>query len=95
MPSPAPPALVSAQVETAEPPAALSSLAPPAPVSNSAPTADLPASLPDHLDAVERDIICRALAKTRFNRTQAADLLGISFRQLRYRMQRLDIREPE
>ena len=56
---------------------------------------DLPSSLPDHLDGVERDIICRALAKTRFNRTQAAELLGISFRQLRYRMQRLSIREPE
>ncbi|WP_293779433.1 sigma-54 dependent transcriptional regulator [uncultured Oxalicibacterium sp.] len=55
----------------------------------------LPASLPDHLDAVEREVICRALAKTRFNRTQAAELLGISFRQLRYRMQRLDIQEPE
>lgn len=56
---------------------------------------ELPSSLPDHLDGVEREIICRALAKTRFNRTQAAELLGISFRQLRYRMQRLSIREPE
>ena len=33
----------------------------------------------------------RALEKTRFNRTAAAKLLGISFRALRYRMQRLDI----
>lgn len=56
---------------------------------------DLPESLPDHLDDVERDIIRRALAKTHFNRTQAAELLGISFRQLRYRMQRLDIHAPE
>ncbi len=56
---------------------------------------NLPNSLPDHLDAVERDIIQRALAKTNFNRTRAADLLGISFRQLRYRMQRLNIHEPE
>jgi two-component system response regulator PilR (NtrC family) len=55
----------------------------------------LPASLPDHLDEVEREIIRRALAKTQFNRTQAAELLGISFRQLRYRMQRLNIRESE
>jgi two-component system response regulator PilR (NtrC family) len=55
----------------------------------------LPSSLPDHLDQVEREIIRRALAKTRFNRTQAAELLGISFRQLRYRMQRLSIHEPE
>lgn len=55
----------------------------------------LPRSLPDHLDEIERGIITKALAKTRFNRTQAAELLGISFRQLRYRMQRLSIREPE
>lgn len=57
--------------------------------------ASLPASLPSHLDEVEREVIHRALAKTQFNRTQAAELLGISFRQLRYRMQRLNIREPE
>jgi two-component system response regulator PilR (NtrC family) len=56
---------------------------------------DLPNCLPDHLDNVEREIIRRALAKTQFNRTQAAELLGISFRQLRYRMQRLSIHEPE
>jgi two-component system response regulator PilR (NtrC family) len=55
----------------------------------------LPSSLPEHLDEVEREIIRRALAKTQFNRTQAAELLGISFRQLRYRMQRLNIRESE
>lgn len=56
---------------------------------------DLPESLPEHLDDVEREIIRRALTKTKFNRTQAAELLGISFRQLRYRMQRLDINAPE
>ncbi|RQO34929.1 sigma-54-dependent Fis family transcriptional regulator [Herminiimonas sp. KBW02] len=56
---------------------------------------DIPGSLPDHLDEVEREIIRRALSKTQFNRTQAAELLGISFRQLRYRMQRLDINAPE
>jgi two-component system response regulator PilR (NtrC family) len=56
---------------------------------------DLPASLPDYLDQVEGAMIRRALAKTQFNRTQAAELLGISFRQLRYRMQRLNIHEPD
>ncbi len=55
----------------------------------------LPSSLPEHMDEVERGIIRRALHKTQFNRTQAAELLGISFRQLRYRMQRLDIHEPD
>ncbi len=55
----------------------------------------LPSSLPDYLDDIERGVIRRALSKTRFNRTQTADLLGISVRQLRYRMQRLAIHEPE
>jgi two-component system response regulator PilR (NtrC family) len=59
------------------------------------PLNDLPSSLPAHLDDIEREVIRRALAKTHFNRTQAAELLGISFRQLRYRMQRLDINAPE
>jgi two-component system response regulator PilR (NtrC family) len=52
---------------------------------------DLSASLPDYLDRIEREVIEKALAQTRYNRTAAADLLGITFRQLRYRMQRLDI----
>ena len=51
-------------------------------------------SLPDYLDGLERMAILDALAKTGFNRTAAAKLLGITFRQLRYRMQRLGIREP-
>jgi two-component system, NtrC family, response regulator PilR len=51
----------------------------------------IPESLPDYLDEVEREAIYRALEKTRFNRTAAAKLLGVSFRALRYRMQRLNI----
>jgi two-component system response regulator PilR (NtrC family) len=52
-------------------------------------------SLPDYLDRIEREAILGALAKTGFNRTAAAKLLGVTFRALRYRMQRLGIREPE
>jgi len=52
-------------------------------------------SLPEYLDRLERDAILEALGKTGFNRTAAAKLLGISFRQLRYRMQRLEIRESD
>jgi two-component system response regulator PilR (NtrC family) len=48
-----------------------------------------------YLDRIERDAILAALGKTGFNRTAAARLLGITFRQLRYRMQRLAIREDE
>jgi two-component system response regulator PilR (NtrC family) len=51
----------------------------------------IPASLPDYLDQIEREAILRALDKTRYNRTAAARLLGITFRALRYRMQRLEI----
>ena len=53
------------------------------------------APLPEYLDRVEREAILEALEKTGFNRTAAAKLLGITFRALRYRMQRLGIREPE
>jgi two-component system response regulator PilR (NtrC family) len=56
---------------------------------------ELPSNLPDYLEQVERDIILRALQQTQFNRTQAASLLGISVRQLRYQMQKLDIHAPE
>jgi two-component system response regulator PilR (NtrC family) len=64
----------------------------PAPAAEARPGDDgVPDSLPDHLDAVERDAILRALELTRHNRTAAAKRLGISFRALRYRMQRLGI----
>ena len=44
-----------------------------------------------YLDDVERRRIMDALEKTRWNRTQAAKLLGISFRALRYRLEKLGI----
>jgi len=37
--------------------------------------------------------ILEALEQTRFNRTAAAKLLGITFRALRYRMERLGIND--
>ena len=52
---------------------------------------DIPASLPEFLDRIERDVILRALALTGNNRTAAARRLGITFRALRHRMQRLGI----
>lgn len=52
----------------------------------------VPTSLGAYLDSLERDAIRSALGKTRYNRTAAAQLLGITFRQLRYRMQRLGIK---
>jgi two-component system response regulator PilR (NtrC family) len=47
--------------------------------------------LHDFLDQVEREAILKALESTRFNKTAAAKLLGITFRSLRYRLDRLGI----
>ena len=49
-------------------------------------------SLQDYLDRVERAAINEELEKTRYNRTAAAKLLGITFRAMRYRMERLAIK---
>lgn len=59
-----------------------------------APAGPVSGPLPVYLDKVEREAILAALAKTGFNRTAAAKLLGVTFRTLRYRMQRLGIRAP-
>ncbi len=65
-------------------------LSPPTAVSEPlAPNAKWP--LQEYLDRVEREAILEALDKTRYNRTAAAKLLGITFRALRYRMERLGI----
>lgn len=50
------------------------------------------ASLEDYLNEVERTALVEALEKTHYNRTEAAKLLGISFRAMRYRMERLGIK---
>lgn len=47
--------------------------------------------LPDYLDRVEKEALQEALEKTRYNKTAAAKLLGITFRALRYRLARLGI----
>jgi two-component system response regulator PilR (NtrC family) len=70
-------------------------LAPPVTDEEGAGGAGARATLPDYLDGLERKAILEALAKTDFNRTAAAKLLGITFRQLRYRLQRLGIRGPD
>ena len=50
-------------------------------------------TLDDHINRVEKQLILDALAKTGFNRTAAARLLGVTFRSLRYRIERLGIEE--
>ena len=56
---------------------------------------NLPNNLQDYLDAQERDILCRVLETTRYNRTAAASKLGMSLRQIRYRIARLNIAMPD
>ncbi len=47
--------------------------------------------LEQYLENKEKDAIISALEKTRWNKTAAAKILGISFRQLRYRLKKLDL----
>jgi two-component system response regulator PilR (NtrC family) len=43
------------------------------------------------LETIEREAIIKALEQTRYNKTAAAKLLGMSFRALRYRIKKLGI----
>jgi two-component system, NtrC family, response regulator PilR len=65
-------------------------IAPPLPGPGAAHAA-LPSDLAAYLDGVERDILERALERHRYNRTAAGASLGLSLRQMRYRMARLGI----
>jgi two-component system response regulator PilR (NtrC family) len=47
--------------------------------------------LQDYLDQTERGAILEALEQTRYNKTAAARVLGVTFRSLRYRLERLGI----
>ncbi|HSG96428.1 MAG TPA: sigma-54 dependent transcriptional regulator [Woeseiaceae bacterium] len=47
--------------------------------------------LGDQVEDIQRQAIVEALVKTRYNKTAAAKLLGLSFRQLRYRIKKLGI----
>ncbi|MFI0545638.1 MAG: sigma-54-dependent transcriptional regulator [Brachymonas sp.] len=52
---------------------------------------DLPADLGAYLDSIERQILVRALQENNYNRTATAQRLGITLRQVRYRIQQLGI----
>lgn len=71
---------LEAAAASAEPLAALPAAAP-----------ALPNDLVAYLDQIERDILVRVLERYRFNRTAAGASLGLSLRQMRYRMARLGI----
>ncbi|MBN1378444.1 MAG: sigma-54-dependent Fis family transcriptional regulator [Gammaproteobacteria bacterium] len=55
------------------------------------PATETTGALDDMLHDQERESIVQALEQTRWNKTKAAELLGISFRQLRYRIKKLNI----
>lgn len=74
-----------------DPPATATIAAVSGPASGSAP---LPDDLQGHLDSAERAILIQALQETGFNRTAAALRLGLSLRQIRYRIARLNIQVP-
>ena len=59
-----------------------------------APVPGIPSDLQSHLDRQEREILVQTLRETGFNRTAAAARLGLSLRQIRYRIARLNIDAP-
>jgi two-component system response regulator PilR (NtrC family) len=62
--------------------------------SSAAPAAPQPegaGALTDQLEHLERDAIIKALEQTRYNKTAAAKLLGVTYRALRYKIQKLEI----
>ena len=48
-------------------------------------------NLDAYLENIEREVLTRALEQSRWNKTAAAKLLGISFRSLRYRLKKLEL----
>lgn len=50
-------------------------------------------ALPRQLGEAEKQAIVDALQKTRYNKTRAAELLGLTLRQLRYRIQKLGLED--
>jgi len=67
----------------------------PAPAMPAATAADAaPGDLQSYLDQTEREILMRTLQQTGFNRAAAASRLGLSQRQIRYRIARLGLAVP-
>ncbi len=48
-------------------------------------------TLDTYIEDIERKMLEDALEKTRYNKTRAAELLGISFRSFRYKLKKFDI----
>ncbi|MDP3520198.1 MAG: sigma-54 dependent transcriptional regulator [Hydrogenophaga sp.] len=65
------------------------------PPQTDAPPAAAPSDLQAYLDQQEREVLVRALREANYNRTLAATRLGLNLRQIRYRIQRLQIPMPK
>ncbi len=48
-------------------------------------------TLDTYMDTIEKEALLKALEQTRYNKTAAAKLLGLSFRALRYRLKKLGL----
>ncbi len=81
------PQAVFDELDRPEPDAAAAPAAAPVPPSPLV----LPKDLAAYLDGVEREILEAALERHRYNRTAAGASLGLSLRQMRYRMARLGV----
>jgi two-component system, NtrC family, response regulator PilR len=81
----------ASELEPAAPPASHGGAAPADPALPGLAAAPLPSDLARYLDDIERDILERALDRHRNNRTAAGASLGLSLRQMRYRMARLGV----
>ena len=83
------------QVDLAPIPAGSPSAPEPVATSAAAPApVGTPSDLQAYLDQQEREILVKTLRDTNFNRTAAAQRLGLSLRQIRYRIARLAIATP-
>jgi two-component system response regulator PilR (NtrC family) len=49
--------------------------------------------LDDHLEEIEKEILIETLEQARWNKTEAAKKLGISFRSIRYRLEKLGLND--
>jgi two-component system response regulator PilR (NtrC family) len=63
----------------------------PDPANDASRSGQIPSDLGDQLEGVQRQAIVDALERARYNKTAAAKILGLSFRQLRYRIKKLGI----
>jgi two-component system response regulator PilR (NtrC family) len=86
------PTSAPAPVPDSAQPALTAAPASPAAITPAAPS--VPSDLQAYLDQQEREILMKALRETNFNRTAAAQRLGLSLRQIRYRIARLAIATP-